>query len=122
MVAAQTVDQRIGGIHGGDAGDAELHGLAAQADGIAFGVAALGAGGEDIIHQTALQQVHDIRRFTGHIPHLVAGDHVLVEPCTGAGGAVELIAHALELPCDIHELRLVAVLHGEDAAGAGPGS
>ena len=28
VVAAQTVDQRIGGIHGGDAGDAELHGLA----------------------------------------------------------------------------------------------
>ena len=48
VVAAQAVDQSVGGIHGGDAGDAELHGLAAQANGIAFGVAALGAGGEDI--------------------------------------------------------------------------
>ena len=78
VVAAQAVDQSVGGIHGGDAGDAELHGLAAQADGIAFGVAALGAGGEDIVHQTALQQVHDIRRFTGHIPHLVEGTMCLL--------------------------------------------
>ena len=48
VVAAQAVDQSVGGIHSGDAGDAELHGLAAQADGIALGVAALGAGGEDM--------------------------------------------------------------------------
>ena len=30
VVAAQAVDQSVGGIHGGDAGDAELHGLAAK--------------------------------------------------------------------------------------------
>ena len=46
---------------------------------------------------------------------------MLVEPCTGAGGTVQLVAHALELPCDIHELRLVAVLHGEDAAACRAG-
>ena len=46
---------------------------------------------------------------------------MLVEPCTGAGGAVQLVAHALELPGDIHELGLIAVLHGEDAAGGGAG-
>ena len=33
----------------------------------------------------------------------------------------KLIAHALEFPRDIHELRLVAVLHGEDAAGGRAG-
>ena len=33
-----------------------------------------------------------------------------------------LIAHALELPGDVHELRLVAVLHGKDAAAARAGS
>ena len=121
VVAAQAVHQSVGGIHGGDAGDAQLHGLAAQADGIAFGVAALGTSGEDIVHQTALQQVHDVGRLAGHIAHLVAGHHVLVEPCAGAGGAVQLVAHALELPCNVHELRLVAVLHGEDAAACGAG-
>ena len=46
---------------------------------------------------------------------------MLVEPGAGAGGAIELVAHALELPGDVHELRLVAVLHGEDAAGSGAG-
>ena len=46
---------------------------------------------------------------------------MLVEPCAGAGGAVQLVAHALELPCNVHELRLVAVLHGEDAAACGAG-
>ena len=35
--------------------------------------------------------------------------------------AVQLVAHALELPCNVHELRLVAVLHGEDAAACGAG-
>ena len=34
---------------------------------------------------------------------------------------LQLVAHALELPGDIHELGLVAVLHGEDAAGGGAG-
>ena len=66
VVAAQAVDQSVGGIHGGDAGDAELHGLAAQADGIAFGVAALGAGGEDIVHQTALQDRKSTRLNSSH--------------------------------------------------------
>ena len=32
MLAAQTFHQCIGGIHGGDAGDAQLHGFAAQPD------------------------------------------------------------------------------------------
>ena len=40
--------------------------------------------------QTALQQVHDVGRLAGHIAHLVAGHHVLVEPCAGAGGTVQL--------------------------------
>ena len=121
VITAQAVDQCVGGVHGGDAGDAQLHGLAAQAHRVALGVAALGAGGEHIVHQTALQQVHDVGRLAGHGAHLVAGHHVLVEPGTGAGGAVQLVAHALELPGDVHELRLVAVLHGEDAAGSGAG-
>ena len=122
MLAAQAVHQRSGGVHCGDAGDAQLHGFTAQADGIAPGVTALGAGGEHIVHQTALQQIHDVGCLAGDVAHLVAGDHVLVEPCTGAGGTVELIAHILQLPCNIHELRLVAVLHGEDAAAARTGS
>ena len=46
---------------------------------------------------------------------------MLVEPCTGAGGAIEFVAHILQLPCNIHELGLVAVLHGEDAAAARAG-
>ena len=53
MVAAQAIDQCVGGIHSSDAGDAQLHGLAAQADRIALGVTALGTGGEHIVHQTA---------------------------------------------------------------------
>ena len=60
-------------------------------------------------------------RLAGHIAHLVAGHHVLVEPCAGAGGAIELVAHALELPGDIHKLRLIAVFHREDAAGSRAG-
>ena len=38
MVAAQAIDQCVGGIHSSDAGDAQLHGFTAQADGIAPGV------------------------------------------------------------------------------------
>ena len=121
VLAAQTVHQGVGGVHRGDAGDAQLDGLAAQPDRVPPGVAALGAGGKDIVHQPALQQVDNVGGFARHIAHLVAGHHVLVQPGAGAGGAVQLVAHALELPGDVHEFGLVAVLDGEDAAAGRAG-
>ena len=48
VITAQAVHQSVGGIHCGDAGDAQLHSLAAQADGVALGVTALSAGREHI--------------------------------------------------------------------------
>src|SRR5699024_9344941 len=116
VLAAQAIHQSIGGIHCRNAGDTQFDGLAAQPHRVTPGVAALGAGGEDIVHQTALEQVNDVGSLARHIPHLVAGHHVLVQPGAGAGGAVQLVAHALELPSDVHKFGLVAVLHGEDAA------
>ena len=121
MVAAQGVHQHAGGIHGGDAGDGQLGGLAAELDRITVRVAAMGAGGDDVIHQAAFQQVDHIRAGAAHLAHHTAGDHLAVQIAGRLGGAVNLVAVVMQLPGQFGGFGLVAVLDGHDAAGAGTG-
>ena len=84
-------------------------------------VAAVGAGGDDVIHQAAFQQVQHVGALAAHLAHDAAGHHLAVQVLGRAGGAVDLVAVVVQLPGQFGGLGLVAVLDRDDDAGAGAG-
>ena len=81
----------------------------------------MGAGGNDVIHQSALQQVNDVGTRAAHLPHRGAGHHLAVEIAGGLGSAVNFVAVIVQLPRQFGGLLLVAVLDSDNDAGAGAG-
>ena len=121
MVAAQGIHQNAGGIQRRDARDGQLGCLAAELDGIAVRVTAMGAGGDDVIHQTAFQQIQHIRAFFAHLAHGAAGHHLAVQVACRAGGAIDLIAVVMQLPGQLGGFFLVGILDRDNYAGTGAG-
>ena len=121
MVTAQGVDEDAGSVHGRDGRDGQLRCLAAELDGVTVRVAAMRARRDDVIHQTALQQVDDVGARAAHLAHYAAGHHLAVQEPGGTGRAVDLVAVVVQLPGKLGGLGLVAVLDRDDDAGAGAG-
>ena len=121
VVAAQGIDQHAGGVHCRNAGDGQLGSLAAELDRVTVRVAAMGAGGDDVIHQATFQQVDHIRACAAHLAYDAARDHLAVQVAGRLGGAVDLVAVVMQFPGQFGGFGLVAVLDGNNAAGAGAG-
>ena len=115
--AGNNVRQSHGGIQGGKAGYAQLHGPPVQSDVVAHGGVLHGSGVYDVAQFAAFHQ----RAYFIALGGIGQGGDRQAQGAYGfgsAGGGVELQTQLVEAPGQGHDLLIVAVLHAYQHAAA----
>ena len=118
VAAGQNIRQRIGGIQRGQARDPQLDAAVVQMDEVPDIDGLRGAGEDHVVDAAVFQQLED----PVVLPQLAHDLHIGTQTgdlSGGAVGGVELVAHFVQLPGDVDDLRLIPVVHGDQHAAAG---
>ncbi len=112
VAAGQDVRQGARRVQRGQAGDAQLDAPVVQVDEVPDVLRLCGAGEDDVVDLSVLQQLEHPVVLAQLSHHLHIGAQAADLPGRAVGG-IQLEAHLVQLPGDVHDLRLVPAVHGD---------